>query len=510
MKVLQELAFIVDKHRARKLELVTDLMTGETKMGKFYRALLENQFTSDEEAFDYFYPGSKSNAAYLKLKMALRRRLINSLFFIDLKRGYYTDREKAYYESYRVWAAIKILLGKNARNAAIQLIQNLLKQARKYEFNEIAVEITRVLRLHYGAREGDEKKFHFYNELYKKYERLNYEGNLAEEYYTILIIPYVKNKAFKEGFHEKALRYWEKLKPLMENNQSYQLHFYANLIRMNAHFFNNDYISILKTCEETIHFFKQKPYKAFVPLQTSYYQQLVCYTQLKKYKEGKEAAENCLGTLHDGTFNWFKYHEQYFLLSMHTENYLAAYRQFEKVKKHKRFQFLPTHFVETWKVFEAYLFYLIEIGEIKAEVAGKKKINRFNRGKLLNETVAYSKDKRGMNIPILIIQILFLINRKEYNKSIDRMDAIKRYSSRYLRKGDNFRSNCFARMLLQIPNANFHKNGVKRKTAQLLERLKAVPLNVANQTHEIEIIPYETLWQFVLESLENKFHKINA
>ena len=62
-------------------------------------------------------------------------------------------------------------------------------------------------------------------------------------------------------------------------------------------------------------------------------------------------------------------------------------------------------------------------------------------------------------------------------------------------------------MLLQIPACSFHKAAVERKTAKFLNRLKGMPLDVAKQSHEIEIIPYEELWELVIDSLENKFYR---
>ena len=90
----------------------------------------------------------------------------------------------------------------------------------------------------------------------------------------------------------------------------------------------------------------------------------------------------------------------------------------------------------------------------------------------------------------------------------DRFEAIQKYCSRFLRKDDNLRSNCFINMLLQIPKANFHRGCVERKVVKYYETLLATPLDVANQAHEIEIIPYEDLWEFILESLDTKFHKV--
>jgi hypothetical protein len=57
-------------------------------------------------------------------------------------------------------------------------------------------------------------------------------------------------------------------------------------------------------------------------------------------------------------------------------------------------------------------------------------------------------------------------------------------------------------MLLTIPTCNFHREAVIRKTNKLEKRLKTQSGNYPRA--EIEIILYETLWEFVLESLNNQ------
>ena len=63
-------------------------------------------------------------------------------------------------------------------------------------------------------------------------------------------------------------------------------------------------------------------------------------------------------------------------------------------------------------------------------------------------------------------------------------------------------------MLLQIPLSSFHKAGVERRSKKYYDKLLATPIDIANQAHEIEIIPYEYLWEFVMESLETKTYKL--
>jgi hypothetical protein len=101
-----------------------------------------------------------------------------------------------------------------------------------------------------------------------------------------------------------------------------------------------------------------------------------------------------------------------------------------------------------------------------------------------------------------------MIHKKEYDQAIDRIEAIEKYVTRYLRKDDTFRSNCFIRMLLQIPASGFHQAGVIRRAKKYQNKLEECPLEMAGQNYEIEIIPYETLWKMVVQSLEPAFHTV--
>jgi hypothetical protein len=81
------------------------------------------------------------------------------------------------------------------------------------------------------------------------------------------------------------------------------------------------------------------------------------------------------------------------------------------------------------------------------------------------------------------------------------MEAIEKYTSRYLVKDDTYRSSCFIKMLLQIPAAGFHRVATLRKAEKFAKLLQKAPLDYANQSHDVEIVPYEQLWEMALDSL---------
>lgn len=56
-------------------------------------------------------------------------------------------------------------------------------------------------------------------------------------------------------------------------------------------------------------------------------------------------------------------------------------------------------------------------------------------------------------------------------------------------------------MLLQLPKNAFRRDEALAKAKEDQLALEAMPIEMANQTYEIEIVPYEKLWEIVLEIL---------
>lgn len=506
MDSLKELAKIIQDNRLEELELLGQGGIEDSRIEEFYYGLLAERFEDDDAASDHFFGAGRNHSSYQKLKNRTKSTLLNHVFFLNENKSNFSNRQKAYFRCYRYWAASKILWGLYKYQVGADIAEKVLKQARFFDFSDIVADVAKHLRMAYGTQRGDQKKFDEYNQLYKEYHKISYYEDLAEEYYTELSMGLVKEKGLDQQRHQKAKDYYAELEPVMKKYDAYRLHLSGNLIRLIAHTSINDYERTIDICEEAIAFFEKKKYATHLPLQVFYYQLIVCHTQLKQYAEGKQAAEKCLDLLEEGAFNWFKYQELYFTLSMHTQNYQQAYRVFLNTVNHRQFDKMPASVKEIWNIFEAFLQTLYHLDKVQEE-NDDDHLSKFRYGRFINATPHLNRDKRGMNIPILIAQILTLIIHRKYGQAIERIEAIEKYCSRYLTKDDTYRSNCFIKMLLQVPANNFHRVAVERKTAKYLKKLQAVPLDMAKQTHEIEIIPYEELWRMLIGSLDNNFRR---
>lgn len=498
METIQDLVDLVSRNKLKSINLLGQAEAGRTSMvNSLYFKLASREFQSDEEAAQYYFGASPEDQAYRKLKNQLKKRLINAVFFIDVKQAGYSDWDRAYISCCKEWAATKILFNRGASKAAIDLALRIFKQAQYYQFSELLVNISKILRLYYSTCQPNARKFQHFDALHKGYVELWQGENLAEDLYIQL----VQQRLFgTTSINPGAARAsYEQLHPLMVRHRSYHFLRHAYLLKVAALLNECNYEDGVLACEEamaTLNGIAFVPQSAFL---TFLYQKLLCHIQLQDYAEGKKVVEQALSMEKEGSFNWFKNRELGLVLALHTRNYTEAYRVWQLASTHPAFGRLNKLAQEKWRIYEAWLHYLMFIGKLNAPDVPVK--SKFRLNKFLNEVPQYSKDKRGMNVPILILQILFLLAQKRHDVVLSRIEAIERYCCRYLKEDENYRSNVFIRLLLQIPKGHFHPHSVLPRAERYLKLLWQYPQRVNPQGHEIEMVPYEDLWEMVWESL---------
>ncbi len=506
MYELTELIQLINISKLKSSGLWTILFERDSKLEQLCEGIYIRQITTDAEATQFLYPGQSGGTKLYNLKERLKERLVNVAFLLEFQVPSLNNRQKAYFDANKKWSAANVFMSKGARLVGVEILEDLLKQTIHFEFTELTLYVASMLRLHYGTIQGDRQRYDQYRQLYQQYRRIWVMESEAEELYTHLASYYVNIKATRAELTDTARNYYAQVAPYLAESTAFRLHLCGRLIQMTIYSSKNDYVGTARLCEDAIVFFQTKPFDSSLAFQVFYYQLVVCCIQLQEFERGKATIEAYQALYETGTFNWYKLQEMFFLLAVHTRHYDNAAIICDYVRKHPKLSGMPPQITEIWKIYEAYTYYLVLTGRVPAP-ADSAGAGRFKVGKFMNEIPIYAKDKRGMSIPILIIQILFSIQDRNYVQTIDRIEAIEKYCSRYLRHGDNFRSNCFIKLLLQVPAGSFHREAVLRRAEKYLEQLRSVPLEVAYQAHEIEIVPYEDLWQMVIDSLSNQIYK---
>lgn len=512
MRNLIEISKIVTKKRISKIEIFDKSLLNkkDSKFNEFYDGLINEQFTTDEEAASFLYGTTPLDDKYRQLKSRFTKRLLNTLFFLDANDPSFSNYHSAYYTCNKNWALIRILLSSGARNSAVKLAAKTLTVAQQYRFSDIILNCTRILMSN-SSLTGNEKEYDSYSEITKKAFRDLEAEMQAEEMYQRLSINFASSATAKVELSQKAEEYVSEVNKLCESSDSYNIHYMKYQIWILASQIRGDYIETIRACEEAEKYIRDNPpfYQKMKLAQTAL-NKISCYLQLRDYENGRKNAEKCLELFSEGSNNWFIFLEYYFLLAMHTENYINAAGIYLKVVNHPRFSYTNDDHQEKWKIFEAYLNYIFETENLNKDLLSSEGSKRkFRLLKFLNEVPNFTKDKRGYNVAILVIQILYMLEKGDYAGIINRSEALNVYCSRYLRKDESYRSSCFLKMLLTMEKEDFRYERTKQMALKYYRKMTEGDPTGINKVYEWEIIPYETLWEKVLNRLKHRVETLS-
>lgn len=501
MKYLKELVGIITPNKIKGIDLM-DMAKGDvTQLSRLYQAIHQGKVATDAEARQLLFPQGASPSAYHNVKQHLKDRLLNTLFFVDSSRRDPKDRNLNYHRLNRDLTAAQLLLLKNARTAGMKQFERVVKAALRFEFSTIVFLAARELRLYYGTLGRDEKKYKYYQQLCWKYRKITELEERAEEYYAGLVISYVKKKSTPAELRNRAINYYEDLMCHYNEVETYDFRFYLALIGLMRHTILNDFAATLPTCDRVIAFFESKPFSTTRPVQICLHHKLVGHMQKEEYEAAKQAAEKSKAFLKKGDFNWYSNQEYLFLLAMHTGRYQDAYFVYHETTAQAGFGKLELSAREMWEIYRGYVYLLIDQKLVTCE-AKDKSFGNFRIMSFINKISIFAKDKRGMNVAVRVLRIIFMILREQAEEAHDHIDATEKYIDRYLMNEDTQRSYHFVRMLLAIPQANFELGRIKALAAEHLSALEASSRLSANPFHKIEIIPYEALWELTLNGIK--------
>jgi hypothetical protein len=276
----------------------------------------------------------------------------------------------------------------------------------------------------------------------------------------------------------------------------------TNLYRLSLMYANAtlNRVEAITVSDEAANYLRQFP-KLVAPARIAEFVsgKLEAYTAMQRFDLAVTAARECAILFGKGTNNWFTFSERQFQLLMLSRKFVEAENLYEEVTQHTRFAALPPYLQERWKIFELYLqFALQTVPEYESLPLRKK----FDLQAFLRFIPVASKDKHGMYVAVLIIHILYMLEAGDFGGIIDRMDALRTYRSRYLRGKSNRRSALFFRLLTVMENNSFNYTLTRQKSERIYKQLRSTAIEAPETNEEIQIIPYEWLWERVMTKLK--------
>jgi len=466
MHFLKEIVSLFDSYKRVKETTVGNKNTA-SNYELFFSGLKGEEFVTDADAKAYFTSRGESEAYYRKMKSRFKQKLIDRLFLIEYKSKIYSDIQKAYFRCHKNWVAVRILFGKGMRDSAQYLAVKTLKKAIHFEFTEIVLDLSRLLRLYAATMKGSIKDYNYYDQLVNDHFQIMEKVLLAESHYEKIVIPYALSKTDNQSTIKLAEKFSEQLERINQKIETHTFIVFAYGIHNIRYEISHDPRNLIQSCDLAINKLRAKPFNLRNQIGSFMLRKFSAHLQLAQYEQAKLASAECDKLITKGSINWFKFKQYQLIYLIYTEQFAQIPFNFYLAFKHPKLAYRGTSIQETYKLIHAYLY-------------------------LLTLTHKIPKNSKSP-LPRFRLAILIALARKNYDYIIDRQNAIKQYSSRYLKKNEFYRSSCFINIILHLVKAEFHRVRFLRYANVDIKKLKAMPLEDANQIAEFEIVPYEVL-----------------
>ena len=509
MKELLELVRIITPPKLKNIQL---LGKSDNLADKLYWLIHNGDVVDDEDALKQLYHGNKSKVGLYQVKEKLYSKLLDVILIIDPHTKNISQYGLAYHDCLKHCASLEKITMKGGKKATIKLGDKILKIALEYNIAPIIVRVSKILMRKSVYVLRNEKKMNYYRNLFLKYSEIEDLQELATYYWVkISLRTSQKRMVVDKQLIQETKKYIKELESKLVPNHTALTMSTIISLKIRIEELNHNHEEVVKLVDHYM-----SDLKNYKDVNSAYFtvalnNKLAALITLRKYNEAEQVAKQSLNFTRAGTSPWFTALENIIILHFYQSQYSEALQVYQIVTDNRGIKFLPQDRQEIFKVYRAYLQFFINLGLLK-KGSGARPFKIYRSAKFLNEIPIFSKDKTGINITIIVAQFLLLFTEEKYQSAIDKIESVKQYSHAYLRKDATFRSNCFLKMLVKLVESSYHKDATMRKTKVLYEKLKNHPSEMQRQTNHVEIVPFEVLWEIILDSLENnikgKFKRI--
>lgn len=499
MKTLFELA----RYNSNNQRLVENLMprVNNRNLKKLLTIVFSKNIITDKEAMFAIY-GTKKLSSFSNLKAELKEILIKITLMNNTSLENKHSRVNESINQYRHALVSKFLLQEKFGKVAIDIAERALVKSIKYSTSENIIILVRILVRHYGSTEFNRKKLNNYLSLQEKYFNIYSCELKAENYFLDLQRTNLHSFAPPDELTvKKAKKYVDELDTI-NNIRTYS--FLLSKYKVKAIYFEyiKDYGGLLNLCDSIIKELGTTQSENYVTIQNINLRKAWALIQAERNDEVIVIGKKDLRRLPSGSSGWYFITHYTLKAYLYKADYKNAVELIKSTIENTGFLKIGINYRELFYTALGYIHLIVDSGIAGDPTKLKKNLPDFKIGKFLNTTPVFSKDKRGINVSILLMHIAILLQRKKYDDIIDRTDSLKQYAYRYLRKDDTFRSNCMIKMVIQMTKADFNPIRTERYTKDLLEQLKQVKLAGSGENIETEIIPHEVLWTIMMKSLQ--------
>ncbi|MFK7983731.1 MAG: hypothetical protein AB8G86_27390 [Saprospiraceae bacterium] len=375
------------------------------------------------------------------------------------------------------------------KEAGIKLATETLIAAEQNEQFEVVHTICRDLLSYYSTSHPNTQKYQKYRQKYTKVTKLMFEEAKAE----IIYRDFLYNYHSKQPITSFSLDIAE-LETIALSNDKYKFRYYFYALKSLYLKLIKDSDALLVHNKIAYTFFNQLGKDLHYVVKLNFIAGSIPYYILKNQFPATEHAINlALSVAPKHSFDWQRILIYQSILGFYSQKPKIALRAFNLSKQVPSKKNTSEVLFDKWYLIEGYLAFFGAIGRIPP-------MESFRLSRWLNITERRNKPAQKANL--IIIELLYHLATKNHAKYFRKTEQIESYINTHFKAHTYKRTRYFLRMLKAVVKGNYHHDLVPIYAAKQLTKLRAAQSELNSEVIELEIIPYELLWEEVLLRLK--------
>ena len=430
--------------------------------------------------------------AFHKLQSRVRSKLLNQLF-LDHSDPRHLVSRRYELECLDLLHKVSILYAEGEYKLTERLLQRCLRLAETGEFTQYVVQGARMLRKLYAEQRMAIPYKKVAKVLARAQQVLAWEDE-AEQLYTETQLALSGTVATRRAVLPVLPDRLVQLEALHRRARSFTTYNTVYRVRLAYEELQGNYQEIIRvTAAASRRLRDGKLNERRFDIRFNHFMSIYAYLRSRQPAQGLRLAEEYARDFHPSSSNWFYFQEHHVLLALHAEHYERAQQLMATIAKNPAYPSQREAALQRWDLYKAYIDFVLP--SPRAATARQRQLAQWAL-----QLPEYSRDKRGHNVAILVLQLLYYLRERNLEEVLQRLERLRKYQQRHLYEPATLRSRLFLRLLQAIVERNFEAPQAAERGKLLLEQLRETP-PPGEAFAEVEIIPYEHLWELVLNLL---------
>lgn len=452
------------------------------KESKLFKAIIKGKITTDKQAATLLYDGNPSSQSYAKFKQNLLNKLLQMVINFDNNKGS-THRQK-WIKLNQDYLAFNIMTYSAMKQTGFALAKKLVVQADRLEVYHIGMDVCKQLASHMMVAEKNKREGQRYHQKYLEFKRKYELSNELIFYYSDLML-LAKKRNYNQILHDKACKIEPIARSLADRDVPQSMQFFYQ-IQYAKYASISEHRGVIENNLEALQYFESQPHEYKASKDLLKVQLVVAYLGIGEFEKAVEFVDVDVKDINDE--KWIEKVSLKVRILFNLGNYKEVYSLVQEAIMSIKFK--QSYSVAQWR-FWIYKYYADLLNYYETGIP-------VNTRKIKNNITRLTSDKDGVNISLVIAELILKIQQKGLSIMYDYTEQISNYIKTHLKDSHNDRSAIFLKFMLLLPESEYDRMRFESKLADLQRQLEEVPATMTTKP-DIEIVPYESLMNLILK-----------